>query len=434
MAINDVQYGSMINQVQPPSSSFAKDSSSPVPQQLDQTDQIDQTDLINQVQPPSSSLANDSLAVDGYDAQPESQLSSSMSQLLDDALASACVDEFDLGLLSVTENDITFEVGMMIGNFVSASNDSLLTVSMAQTEQEMHPFPHAHETESHLLTNLNENQLSGSIIENLAGDPGRVSSEANVQLIVNSTVVSGTDEMLSSSTDGHSPAINGSGNVELENVPQPCPASDQIDNTMQSDSHIRKGRKRLRDESQWKRNIVKRLRNSGEEYTSQSGKTIPKRSVQRDCGNCLLKCSSKISAAERENIFNTYWKLGDKNYQNDFITSHVDILKATGKGRKNVIKVYHFTVEGQRIRVCKTFFLNTLNVSNKLIHYNTTKIRNEHGVNRLDQCGRQESQNKTKADKRQEVMDHINSFPCMDSHYCHSQSQRKYLEPSLNVQ
>ena len=35
--------------------------------------------------------------------------------------------------------------------------------------------------------------------------------------------------------------------------------------------------------------------------------------------------------------------------------------------------------------------------------------------------------------KKNEVREHINKFPTVDSHYCRAQSQRKYLEASLNI-
>jgi len=52
----------------------------------------------------------------------------------------------------------------------------------------------------------------------------------------------------------------------------------------------RRGRKRVRDEKTWKRNILKTKRNCGEEYVNSKGTTIPKKSVQKfDCGGCSIK-------------------------------------------------------------------------------------------------------------------------------------------------
>ena len=199
----------------------------------------------------------------------------------------------------------------------------------------------------------------------------------------------------------------------------------------------RRGRKRNRDEALWKRNILKRKRNTGNQYVNSRGHVVKAKSVQPyDCGGCRYKCKEKVSETDREKIFHSYWQLGRKDLQNDFITTHVDAhKKASGmpRSRKQCSRAYHFTLNGRRVRVCKEFFLKTLNVSNKLIHYNVSKMRTSFGTTRADGRGCSVSGNKISEAKREEVRKHIASFPAMESHYCRSGTTKKYLEANLSV-
>ena len=350
------------------------------------------------------------------DSHHEQDLSTALLQLLNDNVNS---------LMTLTDSDLSFDVGMITGslaiaecseNMGSATNESM---HIAQTNQNSQSLLCNMTTESLWNENsyLDEQLMATSM--HVAEPYGSTSTtqveqvNSNIQMEAVTDQNSNTEFFSDSTDDSHLLA-----------------ATDTV-STVQSLENSR-GRKRTRNESNWKRSITKRLRNSGDEYYTKCGKLVVKRCVQQSCGNCRLKCSSNISSTERTVIFNNYWKLGDKNRQNDFITSHVDVLPPPSKGRKQVCKNFYFTVNGQRVRVCQTFFLNTLHVSNKLLHYNTSKIRNEYGVNRLDQRGHQSSANRIPESKRKEVRAHINSFPCMESH-CRSQTERKYLEASLNV-
>ena len=61
-----------------------------------------------------------------------------------------------------------------------------------------------------------------------------------------------------------------------------------------------KTRKRKRNQASWKQNSWKKLRNSGEEYVSSSGKIVAKRTTGCDC-NCPLCCFERTTAVERQN-------------------------------------------------------------------------------------------------------------------------------------
>lgn len=74
----------------------------------------------------------------------------------------------------------------------------------------------------------------------------------------------------------------------------------------------KKSRKRLRNPSQWKQNIVKSLRNSGKAYQSlsKSNKEVPAKKVRDSCV-CRLRCSDNITPEKRCDIFDCYWQLSN---------------------------------------------------------------------------------------------------------------------------
>lgn len=48
--------------------------------------------------------------------------------------------------------------------------------------------------------------------------------------------------------------------------------------------------------------------------------------------------------------------------------------------------------------------------------------------------GRGKHDFKIKDEDRRFVIDHINSLPAVDSHYCRAKTNKKYAEPGLNIE
>ena len=68
-----------------------------------------------------------------------------------------------------------------------------------------------------------------------------------------------------------------------------------------------KGKKRNPDN--WRRNIIKRKRNLGEEYTSYSGKIVNAHAFRDfDC-HCPKKCFTKCTLEDRQMMHSIYWNL-----------------------------------------------------------------------------------------------------------------------------
>ncbi|PZC77011.1 hypothetical protein B5X24_HaOG203963 [Helicoverpa armigera] len=118
----------------------------------------------------------------------------------------------------------------------------------------------------------------------------------------------------------------------------------------------------------WKRNLSKYLRNRGEAYESKN-KIVEAKRLKPPCNDqCRLKCLEKIPEPERLKIFKEYWGLGDLHMQWTYIKERIDPIQAvfvniTRKTRRELNQAFHMIVKGEKIRVCKTFFLNTLDIT-----------------------------------------------------------------------
>ena len=199
----------------------------------------------------------------------------------------------------------------------------------------------------------------------------------------------------------------------------------------------KRGRKRKRDPALWKRNIQKRQRNSGKEYISQTGKVRAARKIGSTCSDkCRLKCFTKFSESQRENIFSDYWASGEKRDQKHFVLSHIEkapVKRQTlqAKTKRSGSFKYFFYSENSRVQVCRLFFLNTVSIKQDFI-YETFNQQVQPGVIRPSKSGK--TNNKKLPDVvLQGIRNHINSYPRMESHYCRALTKKEYLAPDLSI-
>jgi len=76
----------------------------------------------------------------------------------------------------------------------------------------------------------------------------------------------------------------------------------------------KKSRKRQRNEKNWKRDVRKRLRQSGVAYVDSKGNSQPAHQVnsRKQCdGVCKFKCTEKVTAERQSLLFERFWKLSD---------------------------------------------------------------------------------------------------------------------------
>ncbi|KAK5642497.1 hypothetical protein RI129_008664 [Pyrocoelia pectoralis] len=130
----------------------------------------------------------------------------------------------------------------------------------------------------------------------------------------------------------------------------------------------------------------------------------------------------------------------DINHKRQFVASHVKSAPIRRKRPKTRIRGdarehtrhYYFEVNGTITTVCKTFFLNTLHISQTFV---TTALKKKEagGIIAIDERGRHDRHAKVPELVRQSVRDHIMKFPAEESHYSRERSKRKYLGTHLNL-
>ena len=184
-----------------------------------------------------------------------------------------------------------------------------------------------------------------------------------------------------------------------------------------------RSRKRIRNPTQWKKHVKSSLYNTG------TG-----RKVQSRCGCRMVnknKCKD-VTDQQRDKIFKSFWGCKSAMSRQNFIVSHCTIFakKRTKHGSSRGMPIhYHLPVGKHKVKVCKKQFLHTLSISQRVVHYNLGKVEN--GIR--EKPSKRKAHNKLSDEIHQQVWDHINSYPKVDSHYCRATTKREYLESSLNV-
>ena len=127
----------------------------------------------------------------------------------------------------------------------------------------------------------------------------------------------------------------------------------------------------------------------------------------------------------------SYWKLGNSQLRWGFITKTVKECKpkyqsTTAHKPKESTRRYFFEIDGQEVMVCKTFYLDTINVSQSTIDTALAKVNNV-GVVESSQHLLRKRQPASKLESEvDEIKKHIQSFPVVESHYCRKKTTKKY--------
>ena len=117
----------------------------------------------------------------------------------------------------------------------------------------------------------------------------------------------------------------------------------------------------------WKKNINKKARNSGQKYTSSTGKDVPACKMQNSGCRCRYKCASSVAEDIRQKIFNEYWGTTSRERQWDFIASLTKeeapkfMRQGTDK-HQSVSRTFFLPANDTKVRVCKAYFLSTLSI------------------------------------------------------------------------
>jgi len=228
--------------------------------------------------------------------------------------------------------------------------------------------------------------------------------------------------------------------------PQESSSSDDVTNKEAARSRSKKRRRHYKTTRQhksrpenWKKNIRKLARLSGQEYESVSGEIKrAKRVSLTDCNHGkqqVFRCS-EFSDVLREQLHSEYYASGDYSRQRDFLCKYVHRYSSNKGVRKSNVLQYTLPLSpAVTKRVCKKMFLRTLDISERVVLYTLDRVAKAGGIvfSIQDLRGRHKPHNKTSDVLVESVRRHINSFPKMDPHYTRADTNRQFLGPELNI-
>ena len=202
-------------------------------------------------------------------------------------------------------------------------------------------------------------------------------------------------------------------------------------------------RKRLRNGSMWKRNVQKRARIEGKEYTAANGKCVPAKFPKLDeslCTHkCRLNCGGNISNDMRSQIFTEYYAMSHEA-QNAHLFACLkcsppkSALLNTDRPRGITVR-YTVTSGGSTISVCKKAFMNLFLISQSKVDHIVQQARSGQAAARPSLRGKHDNRpNRISQQKIEEVKEHINLYPAERSHYSrHRNPNRMYLASTLTI-
>ena len=88
-------------------------------------------------------------------------------------------------------------------------------------------------------------------------------------------------------------------------------------------------------------------------------------------------------------------------------------------------------VNGEKIKICKTFYLHTLGIRDNAVRKALETVT-DGDVVKKDQRGKHE-RTKISQDIREAIKEHINRFPQVESHYLRKQTKREYFRDQLSL-
>lgn len=204
-----------------------------------------------------------------------------------------------------------------------------------------------------------------------------------------------------------------------------------------------RGRKRAPNEKLHRKFIKKELVERGERHTTKKGRIITAKifDPQSAC-NCKNDCAIHIDILRQQQIFNHYY--GSSNWSNKTIFIRSNVKRTPVKhqrSEKNPIvslKARLYNTEysltdwnGTRHTVCRQFFMSLLQISaDRLRGALCSEFNNP---NAIDRRGKAPCKSKTNLRDLQYLREFIGKFPRYESHYCRSNTNRKYLAPSLTI-
>lgn len=179
----------------------------------------------------------------------------------------------------------------------------------------------------------------------------------------------------------------------------------------------------------------KHLKNQGLAYeAAHTKKAVEAKKIGKPC-KCKNKCFDKVGEEGVKAVFENFWKIGNYNKQNTYLTSRMHVLQPkrryTNNPESNLVR-YDYTVKygDQEFSVCRYAFPAMHGISVRRMEIHQKRMRSSvTGTPIADKRGSGPSANKITGEKLQIVHEHIKSLPTKSSHYTRCRApHRKYLE------
>ena len=178
---------------------------------------------------------------------------------------------------------------------------------------------------------------------------------------------------------------------------------------------------------------IRKLR--GETYIDSKGNVRPARPMKdAQCrGKRKHRECDRVTDEDRKNIYDEFRQLSSYEAQWQFIGSHVvsqNKSRCTSKGpsRREKTFVYYFTAHGEKIKVCREFFLSTLHVTEGMVKSAVNKLSPQ-GICQEDKRGRKPPKNKLSPEGEDFLRSHITSYPTITK----KNTNKKFLDSQLTV-
>ena len=201
------------------------------------------------------------------------------------------------------------------------------------------------------------------------------------------------------------------------------------------------GRKRLRHEPNWERNKQKRRKDMGKAYDTYhgKGKSVDRKKLASISCKCTFGCTAKVNAEERMHIFKDFYKLASHDEQNKYLLGLISRSSPKKTKAKANPRAHTFTYSvrlssGDSVQVCKKIFLTVHAVTKRRVENICAKVVSGVLFSGDGRGKHNKRPNKITGPLKDQIREHINSFPSQESHYSRSSNRkRKYLPEGLSI-
>lgn len=176
----------------------------------------------------------------------------------------------------------------------------------------------------------------------------------------------------------------------------------------------------------------------GLEHRTRSGNIIKSKTFQPQTKcSCSKKSAERILVVRQEQIFNTFYNLKNWTQKRLYLRSLIKTVpkKENLNPRKmtrcrSVYKYYLTGISGQHEEVCLPFLVNCLKITQSIVNRVARSVQTNETAR--DLRGRYPNR-KTNPNDTRFIMSFIRKYPSYLSHYGASSSNKKYMNPNLNI-